>query len=170
MSAPETEPGRRLSDARVTAVTLGVLVGLVVGVLTAGFASFFVARYSAAKARAGWNLVPVVVAAVDIPENTVVTLDMIAQRQVPEQFVTSSVVRPESAASIVNRKVMVTLQAGDMMLWSQFDPRWSAGPSPPPSGGATPSSGPTSRPGAGASAERPGPARLLGVPRMMHQE
>ena len=71
--------------------------------------------------RKGWNLVPVVVAASDIPEGTVVTLDMISQRQVPEQFATSSVVRPESASHIVNQKVLVPLQAGDPLLWSQFE-------------------------------------------------
>jgi Flp pilus assembly protein CpaB len=88
--------------------------------MVAGAVGFVAARYSASKARAGWNLVPVVVAATEVPEGTVVTLDMIAQRPVPEQFVTSSVVRPESAAHIVNQKVLVPLQAGDPLLWSQF--------------------------------------------------
>jgi pilus assembly protein CpaB len=71
--------------------------------------------------RKGWNLVPVVVSAVDISEGTVVTMEMISQRSIPEQFVTSSVVKPDSASYIVNQKVLVALQAGDPLLWSQFE-------------------------------------------------
>lgn len=74
-----------------------------------------------ADARKGWNLVPVVVAAVDVSEGTVVTMEMISQRSIPEQFVTSSVVKPDSASYVVGQKVMVSLQAGDPLLWSQFE-------------------------------------------------
>lgn len=71
--------------------------------------------------RRGWNLVPVVVAAVDISEGTVVDVNMIQQRSVPEQFVTSSVIKPDSASYVVNQKVLVALQAGDPLLWTQFE-------------------------------------------------
>jgi pilus assembly protein CpaB len=74
-----------------------------------------------ADVRKGWNLVPVVVAAVDLSEGTVVTMEMVSQRSIPEQFVTSSVVKPDSASYIVNQKVLVPLQAGDPLLWSQFE-------------------------------------------------
>jgi len=86
----------------------------------------FAVSYSAIKkreadVRKGWNLVPVVVASVDVSEGTVVTMEMISQRSIPEQFVTSSVVKPDSASYIVNQKVLVPLQAGDPLLWSQFE-------------------------------------------------
>jgi pilus assembly protein CpaB len=86
----------------------------------------FLVSWSAIKkresdVRKGWNLVPVVVAAVDISEGTVVTIEMISQRSIPEQFVTSSVVKPDNASYIVNQKVLVALQAGDPLLWSQFE-------------------------------------------------
>jgi len=97
-----------------------LLVALVLAVF-AGAIAFSAIKKKEADVRRGWNLVPVVVAAADIPEGTVVTLDMISQRQVPEQFVTSSVVRPESASHVVNQKVLVSLQAGDPLLWSQFE-------------------------------------------------
>ena len=71
--------------------------------------------------RRGWNLVPVVVAAVDISENATVTMEMISQRSIPEQFVTSSVVKPDSASYIVNQKVLVPIQAGDPLRWSDFE-------------------------------------------------
>ncbi|MGV3622281.1 MAG: Flp pilus assembly protein CpaB [Archangium sp.] len=95
-------------------------VGLVLAVL-----AFLVGWSGMQKQRAdirkGWNLVPVIVSAVDISEGTVVTMEMISQRSIPEQFVTSSVVKPDSASYVVGQKVMVTLQAGDPLLWSQFE-------------------------------------------------
>jgi Flp pilus assembly protein CpaB len=103
------------------AAILGALAGLVAGGMMLAVIGFFFVRYEAARVRRGWNLVPVVVAAADIHEGELVTLDNISQRMVPEQFVTSSVVRPESASHIVNQKITVEVQAGDPLLWSQFE-------------------------------------------------
>lgn len=115
MSDPGAVPKGSMSP--LAAAILGAIGGLVVGAVGLGFLSYNLVKRDA---RRGWNLVPVVVAAQDIPDGTVVTLDMISQRQVPEQFVTSSVVRPESASHVVNQKVLAPLQAGDPLLWSQF--------------------------------------------------
>jgi pilus assembly protein CpaB len=97
-----------------------LIVAAVLGLLA------FIVSWSAIKkreteVRKGWNLVPVVVAAVDISDGTVVTMDMISQRSIPEGFVTASVVKPDSANYIINQKVLVPLQAGDPLLWSQFE-------------------------------------------------
>jgi len=46
---------------------------------------------------------------------------MISQRPVPEQFVTSSVVKPDAVSYVLNQKVLVPIQAGDMLLWTQFE-------------------------------------------------
>jgi pilus assembly protein CpaB len=97
-----------------------LVVALVLGLL-AGVIAYSAIKKKEADVRRGWNLVPVVVAAQDIPEGTVITFEMISQRSVPEQFVTSSVVRPDSASYVVNQKVLVALQAGDPLLWSQFE-------------------------------------------------
>lgn len=97
-----------------------LFVALVLGLL-AGVIAYSAIKKKEADVRRGWNLVPVVVAAMDIPEGTVVTFEMISQRSVPEQFVTSSVVKPDSASYVVNQKVLVPLQAGDPLLWSQFE-------------------------------------------------
>jgi len=97
-----------------------LIVALVLGLL-AGVVAYSAIKKKESDVRKGWNLVPVVVAATDIPDGTVVTFDMISQRSVPEQFVTSSVVKPDSASYIVNQKVLVPLQAGDPLLWSQFE-------------------------------------------------
>ncbi len=97
-----------------------LIVALVLG-LIAGIVAYSAIKKKEMDVRRGWNLVPVVVAAVDISEGTVVTFDMISQRSVPEQFVTSSVVKPDSASYVVNQKVLVPVQAGDPLLWSQFE-------------------------------------------------
>ncbi len=97
-----------------------LVVALVLGLL-AGVVAYSAIKKKESDVRRGWNLVPVVVAAVDIAEGTVVTFDMISQRSVPEQFVTSSVVKPDSASYVVNQKILVPVQAGDPLLWSQFE-------------------------------------------------
>ena len=101
-------------------LSLGLLIALVLSCLGSAL-GFAVVRRAATEARKGWNLVPIVVAAVDISEETVVSFEHISQRSVPEQFVTSSVVKPDSASYIVNQKIITAVQAGDPLLWSQFE-------------------------------------------------
>jgi pilus assembly protein CpaB len=88
--------------------------------LIAGVVSYSAIKRQESAVRRGWNLVPVVVAAVDISEGTELTMEMIATRAIPEQFVTASVVKPDSAAYVLNQKVLVPVQPGDPLLWSQF--------------------------------------------------
>ena len=97
-----------------------LVIALALGLL-AGIIAWSAIKKKEADVRRGWNLVPVVVAAQDIPEGTVINFEMINQRSVPEQFVTSSVVKPDSATYVVGQKVLVALQAGDPLLWSQFE-------------------------------------------------
>ena len=97
---------------------------LVVAIVLAVVAAFIVQRVISNKeqeARKGWNLTPVIVAAVDIPEGTTISMEMMSRHMIPEQFVTSSVVKPESVNFIDGQKVLVPLQQGDMLLWSQFE-------------------------------------------------
>jgi Flp pilus assembly protein CpaB len=111
----------RQGNSFVAGLLLGGLVGFAISTVLVGMVGFLWVKKSAADARRGWNLVPVVVASQDIPEGTVVTFDMINQRSVPEQFVTSSIVKPDSATYIVNQRLQVPVQAGDPLLWSQFE-------------------------------------------------
>ena len=97
-----------------------LVIALALGLL-AGIIAWSAIKKKEADVRRGWNLVPVVVASQDIPECTVITFDMINQRSVPEQFVTSSVVKPDSASYVVGQKILVPLQSGDPLLWSQFE-------------------------------------------------
>jgi len=108
----------RNSKGLFVGLLLGAVVGFVGGGLIAGLVTW---TLLANKARSGWNLVPVVVASQDIPEGTVVTFDLLQQRSVPEQFVTSSVVKPDGVNYIVKQRLLVPVQAGDLLLWSQFE-------------------------------------------------
>jgi len=99
-----------------TPLIIGVVLGLAAFVI--GWSGL---QRERARVRAGYNLVPVVVATVDLSEGTVLTMDMVSQRSIPETFVTSSVVKPDSVTYVVGQKVMVSLQAGDPLLWSQFE-------------------------------------------------
>ncbi len=99
-----------------TPLVIALVLGLLAGVIA----------YSAIKkreydVRKGWDLVEVLVAGQEIREGTELTPDMIAVRPVPTQFVTSSVVRPENSGSVVGAKLLVGLQPGDPLLWSQFE-------------------------------------------------
>jgi Flp pilus assembly protein CpaB len=83
-------------------------------------AAFTLYKRLSANAREGWNLVPVVVAAVDVEEGQVLTMDMISQRSIPEQFSSSSIVKPDSASYIVNQPLRAALQAGDPVRWTDM--------------------------------------------------
>lgn len=113
---PADKTGSGFLVGLLVALALFVVLGLIGGVLGYSFV-----KKREMDVRKGWNLVPVVVAARDIPENTVVTMEMISQRSVPEQFVTSSVVKPDSASYIINQKTLVAILSGDMLLWSAFE-------------------------------------------------
>jgi pilus assembly protein CpaB len=67
-----------------------------------------------------WNLVPIVVARTNIAEGTELTLEQLSVRQVPEQFVTSSIVKPEAFRYVTGQRIMVPVQAGDPLMWSEF--------------------------------------------------
>jgi pilus assembly protein CpaB len=97
-----------------------LVIALALGLL-AGIIAWSTLKKKELDVRRGWNLVPVVVASQEIPEGTVVTSEMISQRAVPEQFVTTSVVKPDSAPYVEGQKVLVALQKGDPLLWSQFE-------------------------------------------------
>jgi hypothetical protein len=101
-------------------ITLGVVVGLMMGCMAGGGAGWVVKTKIGNGAR-DWQLVPVVVAAVDIEDDTVITFDMISQRSVPERFSTHSIVKPDSASYVVNQPVHAPLKAGDPLLWPEFE-------------------------------------------------
>ncbi|MFZ5443081.1 MAG: SAF domain-containing protein [Myxococcota bacterium] len=113
-------PQQGRSSGFVVGVALGLAVSVVV-LIIGGVAGLYWVEQKAHNAKKGWNLVPIVVAAVDLSEGAMVTMENISQRSIPEQFVTSSVVKPDAASYIVNQKILVPVQAGDPLLWTQFE-------------------------------------------------
>ncbi len=111
-------PSLRLGS--LTPGKLPLLAALVLGLL-AGAVAFWGIKRTEAEVRQGWNLVPVVVATRDLREGTLVTREMMAQRSIPEQFATTSVVKPDLASYLDNQKLLVPVQAGDPFLWTQFE-------------------------------------------------
>lgn len=100
----------------------GVGAGLVVSCLVFATVGYALAMDLSVKKRRGWNLKPVVVAAVDVPAGTAIDFEHVSQRSVPEQFVTREMVQPDSASYVVNRPAAVPLLAGDPLLWSSIVP------------------------------------------------
>jgi Flp pilus assembly protein CpaB len=111
--------------AGVRSLKGGRAVGMILSAMFAGFVaggflgvlSFMKIKKHEAEARRGWNLKPVVVAAVDIPAGETITFDLISQRSLPEEFVTAAAVLPAAASDIVNKRTRVALRAGDVVYW-----------------------------------------------------
>lgn len=96
-----------------------LIVAGVLGIMAALLA-YKTIQHKEEKAREGWTLVPVVVANRDVVEGSVLDYDMVAKMQMPEQFVTPSVVKPGQFEKVIGQKLMVPLQRGDLILWSHF--------------------------------------------------
>lgn len=65
--------------------------------------------------------VEVMVAKVDIADNSLLAPEMIQVRLMPAKFVTSSAVRPNAANYVLGQLLLVPVQAGDILQWSQFE-------------------------------------------------
>ena len=67
------------------------------------------------------NLVTVLIASVDVQEGTRLTIEMVSQRQMPSDYVTSSIVTPENAHYVIGQIIKVPVQKGDALLWTHFE-------------------------------------------------
>jgi|GEM_PF-2939854 len=99
---------------------LGLGLGVVLTFLVAFMLAFFWVKKKEHQVRRGWNLVPVVSITEDLPAGTVLTYDHIAQRSVPEQFVTTSVIKPDDAAMSVGKQLVAPMRRGDLLLHSSL--------------------------------------------------
>lgn len=100
------------------------MIGLIGGGLIAGIVGFTQIqklRHEAREEQKGWTLERVVVASRDIPEGTVVDMEMLQQQPMPEQFVTGSAIRPDSVNYIVGQRLGTPLQRGDLFRWADFE-------------------------------------------------
>jgi hypothetical protein len=75
---------------------------------------------------APWSWVQILQAGKDIPPGTLVSGDMLNQIWVPELLVNPSMVRAEYFGYVIDQETQVPVQAGDPLLWAQFENRRSA--------------------------------------------
>ncbi|MBN1206408.1 MAG: SAF domain-containing protein [Myxococcaceae bacterium] len=124
-----------MAASRKLKIILGLVAGLGVGGLGTGFiaslASYAVMKSVEKSAHRGWLLKPAVVASRDLAPGEKVTRDAMATRDLPEQFVTSSVVKPEAAGYVMDQLLIAPVRAGDALVWGFFSPtRAVPGPEP----------------------------------------
>jgi Flp pilus assembly secretin CpaC len=67
---------------------------------------------------AGWNLAPVLVAAKDLAEGTMLSATDLVEVQLPAALFSSSAVGPKSQSYALGHQVLVPVQQGDLVLWS----------------------------------------------------
>lgn len=103
-------------------LAVGFFGGLLATCLLGAVPAYLVSQRLAQKGRAGWNLMPVVVAATDVGLGTGLTFDLLSQRSVPESAVSKTVVTPDDASMVMSAVPRVRLEASDLLLWSYLDP------------------------------------------------
>jgi Flp pilus assembly protein CpaB len=108
---------RRLSGALRTA--LGRLAFFQILAVVVALA-YFDQRSADKRARMGWDLVPILVVSEDVPAGTVLTANQLRQRQMPSQFLTPGMLRPDSYKMVIGERVRINLTKGDLLLWSEF--------------------------------------------------
>ncbi|MCZ8133207.1 MAG: Flp pilus assembly protein CpaB [Steroidobacteraceae bacterium] len=99
-------------------LTLGL--ALVLGVVAfQGARSWLAAQARAAEARVAADHTPqrLLVAAVDLETGTVLLPELLASRQVPRRFATSSAVRAEDAGRVEGQQLVHPVKAGEPILW-----------------------------------------------------
>lgn len=123
-AAPQVIPLRarqpRPSASAWLAPRLPLAAAIALG-LSAAAIAYGTLRQARQEAARAWELVPVTVAAVDLPAGAALTPEALTQRLVPAQYVTGSVVRATAVEQVLFQKLRVSLQAGDAVLLSQLE-------------------------------------------------
>jgi len=102
-----------------------LIAAAVLGLL-AGLTAWATLRSREQRVRERWRTVNILCAAVDIPEGTELTGEMVAVREMPARFVTDSFLQADEHGAIaqqspVGQRVAVPLKAGDPILASHFE-------------------------------------------------
>lgn len=113
------DPKERQSSIAALWAVIGVVMGVVVGVAVSGF----VYRVMDDRACPEWKMTPVIVFVRDVKEGSQLTADDFALRNVPDVFVTRSVVTPEEINLVIGKRVLVPVLTGDLAHFAQFETR-----------------------------------------------
>ncbi|HOX42317.1 MAG TPA: hypothetical protein PK668_01905 [Myxococcota bacterium] len=104
-------------------VILGCVIGLLLGGVGVGLLVRACERSEIEQVKAGWTLVPVLVFSLDLQAGVAVDYDHVAKMQVPELFVTPSVIRPRELEQFIGRKLRYPVSRGDLIVLGVFEPR-----------------------------------------------
>lgn len=108
-----------LSKINKTWVVLGaaLTIGLLAAVATRSFLSTRVAEI---EARNVHQTLSVVVAKMDLAQNTILSSDNAAVRKIPVEYAHSGAVQPGDFERVAGNAIAFPVKAGEMILWSQM--------------------------------------------------
>lgn len=70
----------------------------------------------------GWNRIPIVVVNRDVERGREIEVEMLAQYEVPERFLTENVITSDRATEFVGRRLRGSLRRGDFLRESDLEP------------------------------------------------
>lgn len=113
------------TDERLhTLWVLGAIAGAAAGAALVALLGipigYLVVKSHEAEVRRGYPLVPVTVASEDISSDSLVSMEQLSQRSMPESLASASIVLPDKASYIVNQRTLVPITAGDPFRWTMF--------------------------------------------------
>ena len=117
LQGPAAPPGVLDAPALAGSSPLFIAFGLMSAALVVYALSLFA---SERQSRSGWQLTQVVVASEDISFGDLITIDNVALRSVPPEFVNTNVVKDDALNNILDQRLLADVQTGDPIFWSQF--------------------------------------------------
>lgn len=91
----------------------GLIVGFVLGTVVGGLLVYGARQRHDQMLAAGWTTTKVVVAGAAMKAGSPIRMDALAQRPIPDQFLTGSVVRAKGAQGVVGKRTLIDLAPGD---------------------------------------------------------
>lgn len=104
-----------MTARRNTLVTIGTAV--TIACLGSGPVVWMINK-QLSRARDGWNLTAITVAATDLAPGTPITLKVVSQRSVPQRFAGDRYVPPDAVARVVNSRTRFALKLGTPLRWA----------------------------------------------------
>jgi hypothetical protein len=113
-------PGTPSRGTGVIVFVVSFVVGLGCFGFLGGVVSYAFVEKARVDVRRGWTLVPTTVAAKRLTPGSIVKMADLSNRSVPEMLVTASMITPESASTIVNQAILVSVEPGEPLRWAFF--------------------------------------------------
>jgi len=115
------------SDGFVRGLLIGLIISMAV-ICIGSLAGYVTVQELRRAARTGWNTRPIIIAYGDVAPGERLVLEKLSQRWIPEQFITRSMVTPDSASLVANAELRTQLREGDPVRWVDVEDSESAEP------------------------------------------